>query len=148
MADINVRLAYKEDLRAMHRVELACFNAPWSYDAFAENFYSPFSIYALAEDDNGDVIGFGGMQVIFEEAHIMNIAVMSQSRRSGVGTRVLELMIGEAKQRGAEIMFLEVRVSNLAAIKLYEKFGFMPIGVRKNYYSDNNEDALIMTLEI
>ncbi|MBP3348706.1 MAG: ribosomal protein S18-alanine N-acetyltransferase [Clostridia bacterium] len=147
MANSSVRLAYREDLKAMHRVESECFAAPWSYEAFEENFYNPFSIYTLAESDD-EVVGFGGMQVIFDEAHIMNIAVLPSHRRQGLASDLLKLMIDEARARKAVIMFLEVRASNVPAQTLYKKFGFEPMGVRKQYYSDNNEDAVIMTLNL
>ena len=147
MSEIVTRLAYKEDLLGMYEVERTSFGSPWSYQSFAENFYNPFSIYVLAEEEES-VLGFGGMQVIFDEAHVMNIAVLSEHRRRGIAGGILELMISEAKQRGAKIMFLEVRVSNAPARALYEKYGFVQMGIRKKYYSDNGEDAVIMTLEI
>ena len=147
MSDIVTRLAYKEDLKGMYEVERTSFGSPWSYDSFAENFYNPFSIYVLAQAEE-DVLGFGGMQVIFEEAHVMNIAVLSAHRRKGIAGKILELMVQEAKQRGATIMFLEVRASNTPAKALYKKYGFVEMGIRRKYYSDNGEDAIIMTLEL
>ncbi len=148
MSEITVRLAYKEDLKAMHRVEMSSFSMPWSFDAFVENFYNVFSVYVLAEDENGEVVGFGGMQSIFEEAHIMNIAVLKEFRRRGIAEKMLSLMKTEAKARKAEKMFLEVRAGNTPAKELYRKHGFNEIAVRKGYYSDNGEDALIMEAEI
>lgn len=148
MPDFNIRLAYKEDLKRMHNVENLSFSNPWSYESFKENFFNLFSIYVLAEDENGEVVGFGGMQVIFEEAHIMNIAVLENYRRKGIADKILELLMSQAKERDAETMFLEVRKSNIPAQMLYAKHGFVEISVRKSYYSDNNEDAVIMTSEL
>lgn len=148
MSDFNIRLAYKEDLKRMHNVENLSFPNPWSYESFKKNFFNPFSIYVLAEDENGEVVGFGGMQVIFEEAHIMNIAVLETYRRKGIADKMLELLMSQANERDAETMFLEVRKSNIPAQMLYAKHGFIKIYVRKSYYSDNNEDAVIMTAEL
>lgn len=147
MTDISVRLAYKEDIAAMYNVEKTSFPCPWSYDSFAENFYNLYSIYVLAENSDG-VIGFGGMQVIFDEAHIMNVAVLKNYRRNGAASQMLELMMNEAKSRGAEKIFLEVRKSNLPAQALYRKHGFNMLAIREKYYSDNNEDAIIMAAEL
>ncbi len=148
MSNINVRLAYKEDLAAMHAVEMSSFSMPWSYDAFVENFYNIFSVYVLAETENGEVVGFGGMQSIFEEAHIMNVAVDKNYRRMGIADKMLALMKDEARARKAEKMFLEVRIGNTPAKELYRKNGFKEMAVRKGYYSDNGEDAVIMVAEI
>lgn len=148
MADYNVRLAYKEDLRGMHNVENLSFSNPWSYEAFKENFFNLFSVYVLAENEYGEIVGFGGMQVIFEEAHIMNIAVLEQCRRKGIAGNLLELMMIQARERDAQTMFLEVRESNIPAQTLYKKYGFTEITIRKNYYSDNGENAIIMAVEL
>ncbi len=148
MSEINVRLAYKEDLKGMHNIESSSFAAPWSFEAFKENFFNLFSIYVLAETDDGTMIGFGGMQVIFEEAHVMNIAVLEEHRRKGIAGQMLKLMMQEAKKRDAQTMMLEVRQSNAPARCLYQKYGFVPVSIRKGYYSDNNEDAIIMAAEL
>lgn len=148
MADYNVRLAYKEDLKGMYNVENLSFVNSWSYEAFKENFFNLFSIYVLAENENGDIVGFGGMQVIFEEAHIMNVAVLEQYRRKGIAGSLLELMMLQARERDAQTMFLEVRESNIPAQTLYKKYGFTEITIRKNYYSDNGENAIIMVAEL
>lgn len=148
MSEFSVRLAYKEDLKGMHNVENLSFATPWSYEAFKENFFNLFSVYVLAEDSDGEVVGFGGMQVIFEEAHIMNIAVLEKYRRRGIADKLLELLMSQAKERDAMTMFLEVRKNNIPAQTLYKKHGFEKITVRKNYYSDNGEDAVIMAAEL
>lgn len=148
MSEFNVRLAYKEDLKGMHNVESLSFAVPWSFEAFKENFFNLFSIYVLAETKDGTVVAFGGMQVVFEEAHVMNIAVLEEYRRKGIAGNLLELMMQEASKRDAQSMFLEVRQSNIPARNLYQKYGFTPVSVRKRYYSDNNEDAIIMAAEL
>lgn len=143
MDEVTVRLAYKEDIRGMYAIEKSSFATPWSIDAFAENFFNNCSIYVLAEYE-GRIIGFGGMQVILDEAHVMNVAVHGSKRRLGAATKMMELMFITAEKRGAKEMFLEVRSSNEPAKALYEKLGFKKLGVRKKYYSDNGEDAVIM----
>ena len=116
--------------------------------SFAENFYNAFSVYVLAENEYDGVVGFGGMQIIFDEAHIMNIAVKNDFRRKGIADGMLCFMMSYAKEKGAAKMFLEVRRGNLPAQALYLKHGFNVLTVRKNYYSDNGEDAIIMTAEL
>lgn len=147
MDEIVARLAYKEDIRGMYAIEKSSFNMPWSYDAFAENFYNNYSVYVLTECEE-EIIGFGGMQVIFDEAHIMNVAVKKSKRRLGAATKMMELLISEARNRSVKSVFLEVRSGNDSAKNLYARQGFVPIAIRKQYYSDNNEDAIIMKKEI
>lgn len=147
MDEITARLAYKQDLSGMYAIEKSSFPCPWSYAAFAENFYQESSVYILAENSSG-IIGFGGMQIILDEAHIMNVAVTSNFRRMGAADKIIELMQSEAKKRGVAAMFLEVRMGNIAAQALYKKHGFSVMGVRKHYYSDNNEDAIIMIAKL
>ncbi len=145
--EITVRLAYREDIPMMYEIEKRSFTTPWSYDAFEENFMNSYSVYVLAEYEN-EVIGFGGMQVLLGEAHIMNIAVAKDYRRKGSAQKILTLMKYEALKRSAEAMFLEVRVSNEPAKALYEKNGFERIALRKKYYSDTGEDAIVMMLRL
>lgn len=148
MNDINIRLAYREDIRGMYAVEKTSFATPWSYESFEENFYNAFSVYALAENAENEIVGFGGMQIIFDEAHIMNVAVKKEFRRNGIATEIIAFMKAYAKENNVLQMFLEVRKSNFSAQELYKKQGFATMSVRKNYYSDTNEDALIMTARL
>ena len=143
----SVRLANKEDSWAMYQVEKNSFATPWSYDSFAENVRHGLSVYFLAEYA-GQVVGFGGMLIVMDEAHIMNVAVLPNFRKKGIGKALLQNMIAEARRRNASAMFLEVRVSNQTARNLYCSCGFEQIALRKEYYTDNLEDAVIMRLEI
>jgi len=99
--------------------------------------------YYVAKDDNR-IIGYGGMWLVLDEAHVTNVAVHPDYRRKGVGRRIMETLINEAVRLGKERMTLEVRVSNTPAINLYKSLGFEEGGIRKGYYSNNREDALIM----
>lgn len=143
----SIRLANKEDAWAMYQVEKNSFATPWSYDNFAENVRHGLSVYFLAEY-SGQVVGFGGMLIVMEEAHIMNVAVLPNFRKKGIGRALLQAMIAEAGRRNASAMFLEARVSNQIARSLYRSAGFAEIAVRKEYYTDTREDAVIMRLEI
>ena len=101
----------------------------------------------LGARDGGRLIGFGGIWLMVDEAHITTFAVHPAWRRRHIGERLLAALLELAVRRHAREATLEVRLSNLAARKLYEKYGFRPVGVRPRYYSDDNEDALIMTTE-
>ena len=147
MDEIIVRLAYKEDLKGMYAVEKSSFVTPWSYEAFSENFYNESSVYAAAEIKEY-IIGFAGVQIVADEAHIMNVAVLKNFRRMGAADKIIKLIKKEAKQRGAAVMYLEVRKSNIAAQSLYCKHNFRVLGIRKKYYSDNDEDAIVMSAEL
>jgi len=106
----------------------------------SQNRYAHY-IVARVKDD-GRVIGYGGLWVLFDEGHITTLAVHPLHRKAGTGSFLLEHMLRKARANGATQVFLEVRDSNLAARRLYEKFKFKVIGRRKNYYL--NEDALVM----
>lgn len=125
-------------------IEKLSFAIPWSKDAFLqEYFHNPQANYvvALSEDQ---VVGYGGFWIIFDEAHITNIAVHPNFRGQKIGTCIVEAMIEKAASQGVNSLTLEVRKSNTVAQSLYEKYGFLSVGVRPKYYSDNGEDAVIM----
>jgi len=125
-------------------VENLSFSIPWSRDALIEEINNNKFAYYFVAKYNGALVGYGGMWKVFEEGHIMNIAVHPEYRGDGIGSRILSYMIEEAKTIGIEKMTLEVRKSNNAAQGLYNKYGFVSAGIRKAYYADNGEDAIIM----
>jgi len=132
------------DIDAVWNIEKMCFSVPWSRQSFVlEVEKNKCARYVVAEH-LGIVIGYGGMWLIVDEAHITNIAVHPLFRRKGVGEAILKALMMEARRMGIDRMTLEVRASNIAAQNLYKKLGFVEVGVRKGYYSDNNEDAIIM----
>lgn len=144
MSDYTIRLMNTEDLDQVMEVEFNSFSIPWSRDAFFNEIETNhFATYIVIEDD-GKVIGYCGVWIIVDEAHITNIAVLPSYRGQGLGDKLMRSMIEIAKEMGARTMTLEVRVSNNPAQSLYRKFGFQEGGIRKNYYSDNQEDALVM----
>lgn len=147
MSDAIVRLMDEKDVDAVFIIEQQSFNTPWSRAAFVNEIDNDIAHYLVLEAD-GKVIGYGGMWLIVGEAHVTNIAVLPEWRRRGFGKKLLSAMIDYAKTNGAHSMTLEVRVSNTAARQLYEGFGFRNCGCRSGYYSDNNEDAIIMWLEL
>lgn len=119
------------------------FKIPWSRDSIEKELKNPFSKYVLAKVDN-KIIGFGGMWLIVDEGHITNIAVNTNFRGLGIGSAILSSLVSICKECNGVAMTLEVRSSNAAAQALYSKFEFKNEGVRKKYYSDNGEDAIIM----
>ncbi len=133
-----------EDLDEVRQLEEQCFSLPWSRESFRmEIEQNKCARYYVAKVNN-HVVGYDGMWLVLNEAHITNIAVHINYRRQGIGRKIMKVLILEAFRLGMERMTLEVRVSNNAAISLYKSLGFEEGGIRKKYYSDNNEDALIM----
>ncbi|MFQ6059038.1 MAG: ribosomal protein S18-alanine N-acetyltransferase [Anaerolineae bacterium] len=108
---------------------------------------SASSVEPLRQTPRPPVLGYGGFWIMAGEAHISTIAVAPEHRRRGIGELLLVTMLDRATELNAEVMTLEVRVSNVAAQSLYRKYGFQPVGRRRGYYSNNREDALIMTTE-
>ncbi len=115
----------------------------WSEKAFMDELENPSATVFVALQGN-EIVGFGGVQTVLDEAYITNIAVKKEFRRQGVGDALLKAIISHCTY--SSFVTLEVRVSNSAAIKLYEKSGFVSQGIRKNFYSHPTEDANIMTL--
>jgi ribosomal-protein-alanine N-acetyltransferase len=124
-------------------IERLSFTDPWSRSSFINELENSTARY-LAAIIGVKVVGYGGYWLILDEAHITNIAVHPQYRSQGIGSSLLSAMIGLAEREGAGSMTLEVRVSNRIAQAVYQKHGFTAVGVRKKYYQDNGEDALIM----
>ncbi|MBU9723678.1 MULTISPECIES: ribosomal protein S18-alanine N-acetyltransferase [Bacillaceae] len=142
--EVRIRLMEIADLNQVMEVEHACFPTPWSKGAFVNELTTnQFANYLVAEID-GRVIGYCGVWIIIDEAHITNIAVSPEYRRLGIGERLLQGVIEMAKTFRAKKITLEVRLSNETAIRMYRKNGFQNGGIRKNYYTDNQEDAQIM----
>lgn len=137
-----------EDVPAVHEIEVASFPTPWTLDSFYyELEENQFSHYLVAEED-GEIIGFCGMWLTIDAAQITNVAVNKQARGRKIGEALMVEAIRVAREAGMETMNLEVRVSNEVALNLYRKLGFMAGGIRKRYYSDNFEDALVMWVKL
>ncbi len=125
-------------------IENICFTIPWSRQAFINEISkNDFARYFVALCDK-KVVGYAGIWIVCEEGHITNIAVHPDYRHKGIASRLMAELIDTARSEGVADLTLEVRRGNADAIKLYEKFGFKVEGIRKGYYPDNGEDALIM----
>lgn len=125
-------------------IERASFPTPWPRSSFLNELYTNDYAYYYVCLDGERVIGYAGMWIILDEAHITNIAVHPDFRGRRLGELLLKTLIREAATLGADRMTLEVRVSNTPAQRLYERMGFVRAGVRKGYYNDTQEDAIIM----
>lgn len=149
---MNNTIAFREmtvdDLDDVMEVELNSFATPWSRDAFFNELTkNQFAHYLVVEVDQ-KVVGYCGVWIIVDEAHITNIALLPDFRGMRLGEALMARIIELAKRIGAMRMTLEVRVSNVRAQSLYRKFGFEKGAVRKQYYSDNLEDALVMWVNV
>jgi ribosomal-protein-alanine N-acetyltransferase len=136
-----------DDIPAVHRIERASFSVPWPDDAYRNELATNrMASYVVARTDDA-IVGFAGLWVMVDEAHVTTFAVDPIWRRRGIGERLLLALLDIAVARRAREATLEVRLSNMPARRLYEKYGFRPVGIRPRYYSDNGEDALIMTTD-
>ena len=125
-------------------VETSCFLIPWTKNDFIREINeNKMAIYRVALCD-GKVVGYAGMWHVINEGHITNVAVLEQYRKLGVGAALLQALIDAALEREMIGITLEVRINNYPAQKLYLKYGFRPEGLRKKYYVDTGEDAVIM----
>jgi [ribosomal protein S18]-alanine N-acetyltransferase len=136
-----------EDVDDVQRIEEASFSTPWPPNAYRSELMTNKLAAYLVVRAEGRIVAYGGMWLMVDEAHITTFAVHPSWRRQRLGERLLLAFLDLARDRHAREATLEVRLSNLAARRLYEKYGFRPVGVRPRYYSDNNEDALIMTTD-
>lgn len=128
-------------LDGVWEIEKECFAHPWSREDLAAQIENEQSHFAVAVDEDGTVAGYAGVQIICGEGYITNVAVLPRYRRKGIA-KALMLKIMENEM---DFLTLEVRKSNVPAIKLYEKLGFYKVGERRNFYSDPEEDALLYT---
>ncbi len=133
-----------EDIEHVSRLERRCYTLPWSSSAYATEVGNPSAYYTVATEMDNTILGYAGMWVIMDELHITTIAVDPIQRGRKIGERLLLDLIEEGMARGAERATLEVRERNIVAHNLYLKYGFEDVAVRKNYYSDNGENAVIM----
>lgn len=152
LLELVIRPMTEADVKQVHAIDLVSFSLPWTERSFhfevSENPASrPWVAEAVLADGQRGVIGMLVMWLIVDEVHIGTIAVHPERRGKGIARRLLARALLSAQAEGVEKAFLEVRRSNLAAQKLYARFGFEMTDVRKRYYIDNNEDALLMTLE-
>jgi len=144
MNNLKIVRACAEHIDDLVEVEKLSFKIPWSRQSLIDEIVNnSMAVYYSALSD-GKAVGYAGMWQVLDEGHITNIAVHPEFRRSGVGSQLLNELLKEARRRGIKALTLEVRKSNEAAKSLYRKYGFEEGGLRKAYYADNNEDAIIM----
>lgn len=133
-----------DDLDKVMQVEKASFTTPWSRQAFVRELTeNAFAVYVVGRLGT-KVVGYAGMWLIINEAHVTNIAVHPDYRRRHFGERLLQELIDRAKRNNCDRMTLEVRTGNLGARAMYRRFGFVEQGIRRRYYTDTGEDAIIM----
>lgn len=140
---ITFRAMLPEDADAVASIERESFAASWSREDFWREASLDFAIYIVALED-ADIVGFAGCWISFEEAQVMNIAVARSARGRDIGKMLMVRLMCAAAERGADRMTLEVRPSNTVARNLYKQMGFAETGIRKGYYQDDGEDAIIM----
>lgn len=143
MTDISFEKLSESNIDDVKSIFDLSFSHPWSIDALKKEMTNSNAYYTVLKL-GANVVGFGGIWVIFDEATVINIAVHPNFRGHGFGDIILDNLIDNSKLMGASCMTLEVRVSNKSAISLYEKHGFKIEGTRKNFYSDPTEDGHIM----
>lgn len=143
---VQVRPLRGSDIEQVSRIERRSFTSPWNTQAYVTEIANPSACY-LAALIGDKLVGYTGMWVIMEEAHITTLAVDPDHRGQRIGERLLSDLLLRAQKRGATRATLEVRAGNEAAQRLYAKYGFQAVHVRRAYYSDNNEDALVMWID-
>ncbi|HET8568270.1 MAG TPA: ribosomal protein S18-alanine N-acetyltransferase [Candidatus Limnocylindria bacterium] len=136
-----------DDIPGVQVVERASFSVPWPANAFRHELTQNKNARYVVAREGDRIVAYAGIWLMVDEAHITTFAVHPDARRQRIGERLLQRLFEMAYAIGAEWLTLEVRASNLPAQRLYEKYGFRRAGVRRRYYSDNNEDALIMWTE-
>ena len=141
----EIKRLSEENSAAVAKIEKLCFSSPWSEATVSSEIKSGFSDFfgAFSEDD---LAGYIGGRTIAGETEIFNVAVSPEFRRKGIAKALIEKFIGTVREKKTDVIYLEVRASNLAAISLYEKAGFVFCGIRKDYYTNPKENALLMRL--
>lgn len=145
---VKIKPMTKEDIDGIIQIEQASYGEHhWSKDSFYSELNNQLARYFCAFDKSDKLLGYVGSWLVLDEAHITNISVAPENRRKNVGEALLTAVIDACYKEMVKYLTLEVRVSNIPAISLYEKYNFKSLGTRKGYYQNNNEDALIMWTE-
>lgn len=148
MADLTIRKMVLDDIKDVMRVDQVSFSNPWTEDIFQleieKNDHAHYYVMTL----ENKIIGYAGMWVVIDDAQITNIAILPEFRGFQLGEKLFNFLCKQAIVMGVTRLSLEVRASNTIAQKMYRKFGLVPGGVRKNYYTDNREDAIVMWVNL
>ena len=131
-------------LEALEKLEQSCFSLPWTREMLYSQLPDDSHEFLVAEED-GELLGYVGMMTVLDEGYISNVAVAPEQRRKGCADALITALLGRAELRELSFVTLEVREHNEPAIALYRKHGFVPVGLRKNYYEAPVENALLMT---
>ena len=143
---IEIRLMTASDVALVAALEKCCFSDPWSEKSVASELENQLALWLVAVEGE-IVVGYVGSQTVMDETDMMNVAVHPDSRRRGIAEMLVTALVEALKQLGSRCLTLEVRASNEPAKSLYEKLGFSQVGLRKNYYRNPREDALILRKE-
>ena len=143
MSEVIIKKLEKNEINGVAELEKLCFCCPWSESAL-ELLLGDSAVGFCAVDNTGKVLAYGGMMCVLDEGEITNIATHPNARRVGLGKRIVSALLEYGKERGLLSYSLEVRESNEAAIALYSGLGFEAVGIRKNFYTKPNENAVIM----
>lgn len=146
MSDIEILAMAKGHVAAVADLEKLCFSEPWSEKSVASELENPLSLWLVAAEGE-KVQGYVGSQSVLGEADMMNLAVVPEARRRGIGEKLVLALVDALRAKEVHSLTLEVRASNEGAKALYEKLGFMEVGKRPNYYVKPKEDALILRKE-
>jgi [ribosomal protein S18]-alanine N-acetyltransferase len=145
---MNIRRMTVADVVPVHAIEEVTFAMPWSLDSFQkEMVQNVCARYLVAEEADGTIIAYGGAWIILDEAHVTNVAVEKSRRGQGIGRMLMRALMQYSANLGAQYLTLEVRRGNTIAKNLYQSLGFVELAVRKHYYEDNGEDALLMVCD-
>lgn len=145
--NFNILPMQAQHTESIAGIEKVCFGkSAWSKESIDYQLTNDCAYFFSAVSDDGKVLGYGGSHIAVDECYIDNIAVASAFRGEGIGKALTQKLIENARKKRCAFISLEVRVSNLVPVSLYEKLGFVTLGRRKNFYSHPTEDALIMTL--
>ncbi|HLR74147.1 MAG TPA: ribosomal protein S18-alanine N-acetyltransferase [Virgibacillus sp.] len=148
MNNIVIRKMETTDIQAVLDVEEASFTTPWPekifYQELINNKHAHYFVLVVDEQ----IVGYAGLWIIFQDVQVTNIAILPEFRRMNLGEKLFQYICHYAIKQGAHRLSLEVRASNIAAQRMYRKFGLVPGGIRKQYYTDNKEDAIIMWVNL
>ena len=148
LSEITISQMSKDDVEAVVQIEAEAYGKHhWAKSSFYDEMSNNLAKYYVAKLPDGELVGYAGTWHIIDEGHITTIAVKKEYLRNYIGEAIIQKIIDDCYKNNIKYLTLEVRVSNIPAIKLYEKYGFQSLGTRKGYYQDNNEDALIMWTE-
>lgn len=143
---MTIRKMGPEHVEQIAELEKLCFSDPWSENSIASELCNPLSLWLVAEAA-GTVVGYVGSQTVMDETDMMNIAVHPDCRRQGIAAALVNALVASLQDMGCHSLTLEVRASNAPARALYDMLGFQQVGLRRNYYHNPKEDALILRKE-